>query len=110
MYLQTGSVFLLLGHDIAVAHHERWDGTGYPAGLKGEDIPLAARIMAFADVFDALLSRRPYKDPFSVSYAEVYIEQEKGKHFDPKIVDSYGRVKNEFLEIHNSIQEPNANW
>ncbi len=110
MYNQTGSVFLLLGHDIAIAHHERWDGFGYPAGQQGEDIPLAGRIMAFADVFDALLSRRPYKDPFSLSYAEVYIKQESGKHFDPMIVESYQRVKHVFMDIHNSIQELNGNW
>jgi len=110
IHRQTGSVYLLLGHDIAVAHHERWDGTGYPRGLKGEDIPLAGRIMAFADVFDALLSRRPHKDPFSLSYAEVYIEEEKGKHFDPMIVESYQRLKSVFFDIHNSIQELNGNW
>ena len=110
MYNQTGSVYLLLGHDIAIAHHERWDGSGYPFGLQGEGIPLAGRIMAFADVFDALLSRRPYKDPFSLSYAEVYIEQESGKHFDPMIVKSYQRVRHVFLDIHNSIQELNGNW
>lgn len=110
MYNQTGSVFLLLGHDIAMAHHEHWDGSGYPAGLQGEDIPLAGRIMAFADVFDALLSRRPYKDPFSLSYAEVYIAQESGKHFDPMIVESYQRVRHVFLDIHNSIQELNGHW
>lgn len=110
MYNQTGSVFLLLGHDIAIAHHEHWDGSGYPAGLQGEEIPLAGRIMAFADVFDALLSRRPYKDPFSLSYAEVYIDQERGKHFDPMIVESYQRVRHVFLDIHNSIQELNGHW
>ncbi|BHH85011.1 HD domain-containing phosphohydrolase [Desulforhopalus sp. 52FAK] len=110
MHRQTGSVYLLLGHDIAIAHHERWDGTGYPIGLKGEEIPLAGRIMAFADVFDALLSRRPHKDPFSLSYAEVYIEEEKAKHFDPMIVESYQRLKSVFFDIHNSIQELNEDW
>lgn len=110
LYQQTGSVYLLLGHDIAIAHHERWDGSGYPAGLKGEEIPLAGRIMAFADVFDALLSRRPYKDPFSLSYAEVYMREEKAKHFDPMIVESYDRVKDEIIAVHNSIQESNSNW
>jgi cyclic di-GMP phosphodiesterase len=110
LYEQTGSVYLLLGHDIAIAHHERWDGSGYPAGLKGEEIPLAGRIMAFADVFDALLSRRPHKDPFSLSYAEVYMREEKAKHFDPMIVESYERVKDEIIAVHNSIQESNGNW
>ena len=110
LYKETGSVYLLLGHDIAIAHHERWDGSGYPAGLKGEEIPLAGRIMAFADVFDTLLSRRPYKDPFSLSYAEVYMRDEKAKHFDPMIVESYERVKDEIIAVHNSIQESNSNW
>jgi putative two-component system response regulator len=89
------SVYLLLGHDRAIAHHERWDGSGYPDGLQGQEIPLTSRIMAFADVFDALLSRRPYEDPFSLSYAEVYMRQEKAEHFDPVIVESYQRVKDE---------------
>ena len=84
-----GSSFLLLGHEIAVAHHEKWDGSGYPFGLKGEEIPLAARIMALADVYDVMLSRRPYKDPFSLSYAEMYIEENVGSHFDPMVVESY---------------------
>ena len=110
MYQQTGSVYLLLGHDIAIAHHERWDGSGYPAGLRGEEIPLAGRIMAFADVFDALLSRRPYRDPFSLSYAEVYMQEEKAKHFDPMIVESYERIKNEIIAVHNSTQESSGKW
>ena len=110
LHQQTASPFLLLGHEIAVAHHEKWDGSGYPLGLKGEKIPLAARIVAFIDVYDALLSKRPYKDPLSLSHAEVYIKAEKGKHFDPDIVESYERVREQFIAIHNSIQETETDW
>ncbi len=97
-------------HDIAIAHHERWEGSAYPAGLKGEKPPLTGEIMAFADVFDALLSRRPYKDPFPLSYAEVYMRDEKAKHFDPMLVESYERVKDEIIELHNSIQDSSNNF
>lgn len=105
-----GSPFLLLGHEIAVAHHEKWDGTGYPFGLKGEEIPLAARIMALADVYDAMLSRRPYKDPFSLSYAEMYIEEQSGSHFDPEVVQSYLDNRGSFIEVHNRFPEPEKDW
>lgn len=105
LYRKTGSAFLLLGHEIAMFHHERWDGMGYPKGLKGEEIPLSARIMCFADVFDALLSKRPYKDPLSLAHAENYIQEEQGKHFDPLIIDSYLRNRDRFMQIHNTIRE-----
>lgn len=70
-------------------HHEKWDGTGYPFRLKGEEIPLEARIVAIVDVFDALTSRRPYKDSWTMERALSYIEDQKGKHFDPIIVDIF---------------------
>lgn len=105
LYRKTGSSYLLLGHEIALYHHERWDGAGYPSGLKGEAIPLAARIMCFADVFDALLSSRPYKDALSPAHADSYIVGERGKHFDPEIVDSYLRNRKKFLDIHYSLPQ-----
>lgn len=71
--------------DIASYHHERWDGTGFPEGLKGEEIPVAARIMAIADVYDALVSERVYKDPVPVDEALDFIEKETGTHFDPQL-------------------------
>ena len=71
--------------DIAMYHHERWDGSGYPEGLKGEDIPLPARIMALADVYDALVSERCYKEAMPPAVAFKVIEQESGTHFDPKL-------------------------
>ena len=76
-----------IGIEIAEAHHEKWDGSGYPFGKKGEEIPLSARIVAVADVFDALTSKRPYKEAFSLEDSFRIIEEGKGKHFDPTIVD-----------------------
>ena len=75
--------------NLAAYHHEKWDGTGYPTGLKGEEIPLSARIMAVSDVFDALLSKRSYKKPFTFEQAMKIIEDGKGTHFDPKIVQVF---------------------
>ncbi len=75
--------------NVATYHHEKWDGSGYPTGLKGEEIPLSARIMAVSDVFDALLSKRSYKDPMSYETAFRIIEEGAGKHFDPKITEVF---------------------
>ncbi len=73
---------------IAIAHHEKWDGSGYPEGLKGNDIPLAARIVAVADVFDVLISSRPYKPPWKQDIAIKEIKKLSGRHFDPKVVEA----------------------
>jgi putative two-component system response regulator len=78
--------------EIARTHHERWDGTGYPAGLSGEDIPLAGRICALCDVFDALISDRPYKRAWSVAAALEEIVARSGHHFDPRLVDCFLRL------------------
>jgi two-component system, response regulator RpfG len=80
------SKYLQKGSEIALAHHERFDGTGYPFELKGNEIPLSARIVALADVFDALTSVRPYKEAWSIDKALEYVEAESGKHFDPELV------------------------
>ncbi|MET1177327.1 HD domain-containing phosphohydrolase [Peribacillus simplex] len=80
---------LEVAEKIILHHHEKWDGTGYPHRLKGKDIPLEARIVAIVDVFDALTSRRPYKDSWSVERALTFINEQKGKHFDPSIVASF---------------------
>lgn len=90
--LARGSTYLSLGAQIASGHHERWDGNGYPRGLKGEAIPLSARIVAVVDVFDALVSRRPYKEPWPVDKALSYIGEGAGSQFDPKVVDAFLRV------------------
>ncbi len=81
--------FLAMAKDIALYHHERWDGGGYPEGLAGADIPLAARIMALSDVFDALTSERVYKPAYSLERAAAMITEGRGKHFDPDIVDAF---------------------
>jgi putative two-component system response regulator len=78
--------------DIPYCHHEKWDGTGYPRGLKGEDIPLPARLFAVVDVWDALTSDRPYRPAWSAEKALAYIREQSGKHFDPEIVDLFHRM------------------
>ena len=83
-----GSLFLQYGMEIARHHHERWDGAGYPDGLAGEAIPLSARLMAVADVYDALISRRPYKDPMEHGEAVAHIVAGSGGHFDPAVVQA----------------------
>ncbi|MBU0689698.1 MAG: bacteriohemerythrin [Gammaproteobacteria bacterium] len=85
--------------DIAGCHHERWDGKGYPNGMKGEDIPLLARICAVADVFDALTSARPYKEPWSVEQAHDWVMSEAGKHFDPEVVRAFDTSMPEIMRI-----------
>ncbi len=94
-----GNGFLQMGLDIARAHHERWDGQGYTDGLAGEEIPLCARIMAVADVYDALRSERPYKSPFSHDKAVAIIRSESGTHFDPAVVAAFNAVEEEFREL-----------
>lgn len=83
------SPLLMMAARIALTHHERWDGAGYPLGLAGEDIPLEGRITAVADVFDALSSRRPYKPAFPLERCFEVMDQESGKHFDPKVVEAF---------------------
>lgn len=91
--------YLSLAADIATFHHEKWDGTGYPAGLSGENIPLSARIMAIADVFDALVSKRCYKEPIPVEEAFKIIEEDAGKRFDPKLAEVFLRRRDDFRSI-----------
>ncbi len=93
------SKYLQKGGEIALAHHERFDGTGYPYNLKGADIPLAARIVAIADVFDALTSVRPYKEAWSVDRAFEYIQNESGKHFDPELVSAMVGIRSRVEKI-----------
>ncbi|WP_158280192.1 MHYT domain-containing protein [Azospirillum sp. TSH100] len=82
----SGLPLLDLAAEIAGTHHEKWDGTGYPAGLRGTDIPLSGRIVAIADVFDALLSPRPYKDPWPLEAVVTHMREQAGRHFDPDLV------------------------
>jgi putative two-component system response regulator len=81
--------FVRTGETIARTHHEKWDGSGYPNGLKGRRIPLAGRIVALADAFDAMTSKRPYKEAFSIEKANQIIFEERGRHFDPDVVDAF---------------------
>ena len=90
---------------IAYNHHEKYDGTGYPNGLKGESIPIFGRITAVADVFDALTSSRPYKKAWSLEEAFDFLIEEKSVHFDPKLVDLFLENKNEVINIHNKFKE-----
>jgi putative two-component system response regulator len=91
--------FLEIARNIAFWHHEHYDGTGYPHGLAGEDIPLCARIVALADVYDALTSKRPYKKAFSHEAAREIILEKSGGHFDPDIVDAFKEADAEFADI-----------
>ena len=91
--------------DIATYHHERWDGKGYPMGLKEKEIPLSARIMAIADVFDALVSKRCYKEPMEIEEAFKTIQEESGTHFDPKLVDIFLKNKEKYIKINADITD-----
>ncbi|MDH5546501.1 MAG: response regulator [Gammaproteobacteria bacterium] len=100
------SGLLNLAADIAYTHHEKWDGSGYPQGLKGEEIPLIGRIVALADVFDALTSERPYKKAWTVEDATNFVYRESGHHFDPEIVELFKENIEGILEIRNTYAEP----
>ena len=100
------SDLLHFAKEIAETHHEKYDGSGYPHGLIGEDIPLVGRIVALADVFDALVSERPYKEAWPVDKTVKYIEGQAGQHFDPKLVDIFIKNLPEILEINERFKEP----
>ena len=87
--------FIKLAAEIALTHHEKWNGSGYPQGIKGPDIPLAGRIVALADVFDALTSERPYKAPFPLEKAFTIIKEGQGSHFDPQVTDAFFAIEGE---------------
>ena len=97
--------FLHMAYQIAMTHHERWDGTGYPNRLAGEDIPLCGRIVAVADVYDALTSHRVYKPAFSHETAVDIIRDGSGSHFDPAMVRAFLKLEQEFLSVNRSLRE-----
>ncbi len=99
IYERTGSSYLRLAYEVAKYHHERWDGRGYPEGLLGNEIPLAARIITLADVFDALTTKRCYKDAFPYEKAKSIILEDSGRLFDPMVVDAYLRREPEWMEV-----------
>ncbi|HSQ17047.1 MAG TPA: HD domain-containing phosphohydrolase [Anaerolineales bacterium] len=102
MLKNSQSVYLQTGECIALNHHERWDGSGYPNGLRGDAIPLGARIVGLADVFDALTTPRPYKMAVSPEEARRMIQDNAGLLFDPKLVDVFNDKFDEILHIHRS--------
>ena len=101
--MNSASELLRAGHIIALTHHEKWDGSGYPKGLRGEEIPLQGRICAIADVFDALTSERPYKKAFSNEKAFEILEEGKGKHFDPELIDKFVDSTDEVIAVQQEI-------
>ena len=99
---------LRMARDIALTHHEKWDGSGYPHGLKGQAIPLVGRIVALADVFDALTSERPYKPAWPLEKALDYIREQLGGHFDPHLADHFLASLDDILAVHERYAEPQA--
>ena len=99
----SNSEILQLAEQIAISHHEKWNGGGYPHGLAGDTIPHAARIVGLADVFDALTSKRPYKDPFPVEVALEIIKKEQGQHFDSDVAGVFLENIDEILKIKSEV-------
>ena len=97
--------FLKMALDIALKHHEKWDGSGYPFGMKGEDIPLCARIVALADVYDALTTKRVYKPAFTHEVACDIIRESSGKHFDPDVVTAFFSIQQQIREIQHQLDD-----
>lgn len=101
----SDSELLQAGEVIALSHHEKWDGSGYPDGLKGEEIPLWGRITAVFDVFDALMSKRPYKEAYSKEKSLTIMKQGRGRHFEPKLVDLFMENLDEAFAIHEKYKD-----
>lgn len=105
----VGGIDWLVGaHDVVAAHHEKWDGSGYPRQLRGEAIPVVARIFAVADVFDALCSKRPYKDPMGLEAAMAILEKDSGTHFDPAVMGTFRAIAREIFDRLARISEDDA--
>ncbi|MEP7184317.1 MAG: CHASE2 domain-containing protein [Rhodanobacter sp.] len=103
-----GDNFLLIAGEIAGTHHEKWDGTGYPDGLRGQDIPLSGRIMAVADIYDALISKRCYKDPFPHERAKTLMQDLRNTTFDPVVLDAFLAIEAEVLQIAERFRDEAA--
>jgi two-component system response regulator RpfG len=99
------SKYLSMGAIIALGHHEKYDGTGYPNGLHGEDIPIVARVVAVADVFDALVSERPYKHAWPLAQGISYLKTQRGKHFDPSCIDAFLADATKVESIHRELAD-----
>ncbi len=102
----SSSTLVQMARDICLGHHEKWDGNGYPQGLRGDEIPLAARIVAIVDVFDALIHKRVYKDKIPIEHAIEIMQQGRGKHFDPKLLDLFLELKAQMTEIAFDYSNP----
>lgn len=100
-----GNYFVKIGIEITISHHEKWDGSGYPNGLCGDEIPLSAQIMALADVYDALRSKRVYKEGYSKEKTREIIEEGSGKHFDPLIVDVFLELEQELDRLYIALKD-----
>lgn len=99
-----GNAFVKSGIEIAEAHHEKWNGTGYPFGLSGDKIPLVARILGLGDVYDALTSKRCYKEAFSIGKTRGIIIKDRGAHFDPDVIDAFLETEDEFARVREEFQ------
>ena len=99
------SKYLSMGSIIALGHHEKYDGTGYPNGLHGDDIPIVARTVAVADVFDALVSERPYKHAWPIDEGFDFLRSQRGKHFDPKCVDAFLADRAKIEAIYSELKD-----
>lgn len=104
----SDSYVIQMAEQIALEHHEKWDGCGYPKGLKGQEISLWGRISTIADIFDALTTRRPYKIAFPMEYSLEILEKNRGTHFDPGVVDAFFSIKDEILSIRMKYDEPDS--
>lgn len=102
------SLLLKFAKEISRDHHEKWNGSGYPHGLKGNDIPISARVMAVADVYDALMSKRPYKEPISHTETLQIIKDGAGQHFDPMVVKAFLENHEEFNNIAKKFKDENS--
>ncbi|KAB2925213.1 MAG: two-component system response regulator [Dechloromonas sp.] len=105
-HVEGAFTFLEVASEISLGHHEKWDGSGYPYGLAGDAIPVSARLMALADVFDALISRRVYKAPMTMEAATEIIMAGRGSHFDPEVVDAFLACRDRFVEVASRLAEP----
>jgi putative two-component system response regulator len=105
---EAHGAFLRYAREIAYGHHEKWDGSGYPQGLTGEAIPVSARLMAVADVYDALISRRVYKPAYPHAQAVAMIREGRGSHFDPDIADAFAEISDQFADIAARYAEDDA--
>ncbi len=105
IYAKNGSPYLKVAYEVAMYHHERFNGKGYPEGLKGEEIPIAARIMTLADIYDAMATKRCYKDPFPHEVIKKIILEERGQQLDPIVVDAFLRQEDVWLTVRDRFAE-----